>query len=194
VSSQRPITAAPGFTARVRAFAEEFDYLYRVLRRHGVGPADAEDLVQDVFVVMCRRWPDYDPGRPLRPWLAGIAVRVAHDFRKRAGRELPIGTVNPADETPDAEQRLGAGRSRSVVAQALAALPPRQRELVEMADLEGLTIHEICARQAVSLFAAYARLRKAREAFARAVRRQRTIDTVSCARPRSSAMAALARE
>jgi RNA polymerase sigma-70 factor (ECF subfamily) len=168
---------APEFAGCARAFDEEFDYLYRVLRRQGIGPTDAEDLAQDVFVVMCRRWPDYDPERPLRPWLAGIAFRVAHDFRKRAGREVPIGVVNETDQAPDAEHWLGARRRRFLLRQAVESLPAKHREVVAM-DLEGDTIHDICKRLSVSMFTGYARLRKARFELTKAVRRLQTVEAI----------------
>src|SRR6185436_10287805 len=91
---------------RVGAFAAEVDVVYRALRRFGVDVVEAEDLVQEVFVVMCRRWADYDRGRPLRPWLLGIAFRVARDHRKRPRRELAVGVVDHLDESTDPERRL----------------------------------------------------------------------------------------
>ena len=54
------------------AFEAELDFVYRTLRRHGAGPTDAEDLTQEVFLVVWRRWRDYDPHRPLRPTTGGV--------------------------------------------------------------------------------------------------------------------------
>ena len=184
-----PPLAMPGFTSCMRAFHAELAYLLRALRRRGVRDEDAEDLAQEVFVVMCRRWADYDHARPLRPWLSGIASRVAHDFRKRAGRELPIGVVNPIDEAPDAEERLSRQRSRVAAQRALASLPPKQRGIFELAELEGLPISAICAHQAISAFTAYARLRKARQAFMKAVRREHLAATATPARALPAASA-----
>jgi RNA polymerase sigma-70 factor (ECF subfamily) len=185
----RPRLVTPGFTTCVRAFHDELAYLLRALRRRGVRAEDAEDLAQEVFVVMCRRWADYDHARPLRPWLSGIASRVAHDFRKRAGRELPIGLVNPVDEAPSAEERLSWQRSRVAAQRALASLPPKQRGIFELAELEGLPISAICVHQDISAFTAYARLRKARRAFMKAVRREHLVRAAAPARAQPSASA-----
>jgi RNA polymerase sigma factor (sigma-70 family) len=151
--------------------ADEAAYLRRSLRRHGLSEADTDDLVQEVFVVMCRRWADYDRGRPLRPWLAGIAVRVAHDFRKRGGRELPGGMLDPIDERPGAEERLSAQRARRELLGALSVLTEHQRRLIVMADLDGLSIREVAETLSLRRFTAYTQLRRARLALARALRR-----------------------
>ena len=88
------------FLSCIGVFEAQFDYVYHALRRHGISPIDAEDLVQEVFLVMWRRWAEYDTTRPLRPWLAGIAFRVAYNYRQRSGREVPGGIVDAEDESP----------------------------------------------------------------------------------------------
>jgi RNA polymerase sigma factor (sigma-70 family) len=163
------------FVQCIRAFETEFDYVYRALKRHGVNASDAEDLAQEVFLVMWRRWADYDTERPLRPWLAGIAFKVAHDHRRRAGREVPGGLVDAEDQAPGAEEHLASARARSLVLKALASLPEKQRTLIVMHDLDGASMREIADTLAVPLFTAYSRLRSARQAFAKSVRRLHTL-------------------
>jgi len=187
---KRQSALGPAFTSGLRAFHDELTYLQRALRRRGVRPEDVEDLAQEVFLVMWRRWADYDSARPLRPWLSGIASRVAHDFRRRAGRELPIGLINPIDDAPTAEDRLSGRRSQVAAQRALEALPTKQRRIFEMAELQGLSIRTICDREQITLFTAYARLRKARTAFAKGVRRELLVATVSSVRSMSAAASA----
>jgi RNA polymerase sigma factor (sigma-70 family) len=163
------------FVNCVRAFETEFDYVYRALKRHGVNPADAEDLAQEVFLVMWRRWADYDSARPLRPWLAGIAFKVAHDYRRRSGREVPGGLVDAEDQAPGAEEHLASARARTLVLRALGSLPEKQRTIIVMHDLDGASMREIADILSVPLFTAYSRLRSARQAFAKSVRRLHTL-------------------
>jgi RNA polymerase sigma-70 factor (ECF subfamily) len=65
----------------------------RSLQRLGVPPADLEDVAHDVFVVVYRRWADFDRDRPVRPWLFGIAFRTAARVLDRRWRsaEVPAG-------------------------------------------------------------------------------------------------------
>jgi RNA polymerase sigma-70 factor (ECF subfamily) len=174
-SAARVAGATTEFVNCVRAFEAEFDYVYRALKRHGVNPADAEDLAQEVFLVMWRRWADYDIERPLRPWLAGIAFKVAHDYRRRSGREVPGGLVDAEDQAPGAEEHLASARARTLVLRALSSLPEKQRTLIVMHDLDGASMREIADILSVPLFTAYSRLRSARQAFAKSVRRLHTL-------------------
>jgi RNA polymerase sigma-70 factor (ECF subfamily) len=171
----RPTGATIEFVNCVRAFEAEFDYVYRALKRHGVNPSDAEDLAQEVFLVMWRRWADYDSARPLRPWLAGIAFKVAHDYRRRSGREVPGGLVDAEDQAPGAEEHIASARARTLVLRALGSLPEKQRTIIVMHDLDGASMREIAEILSVPLFTAYSRLRSARQAFAKSVRRLHTL-------------------
>ena len=153
-----------------QAFEGQFDYIHRALRRHGVSAGDADDLVQEVFLVMWRRWPDYDPGRPLRPWVAGIAYRVAYHHRERLAREVPGGLIDAEDQAAGPEEHLAAARSRDLVLRALGALPEKQRGVMVLHQIDGLSMREVARLLDVPLFTAYSRLRAARVRFAAAVR------------------------
>jgi RNA polymerase sigma-70 factor (ECF subfamily) len=163
---------APAFSGSLRAFERELDYVMRTLRRHGVDSTDAEDLAQEVFLVMWRRWSSYDSSRPLRPWLAGIAFRLAYHHRDRR-REDPRAELDLPDHLPDPESQLETERFRRVVLAALAALPERHRAPLVLCDLDGLTMPEIAALLEVPLSTAYTRVRRARLAFAAEVERRR---------------------
>jgi hypothetical protein len=59
------------------AYQRELDYLMRTLRRLGVASGEVEDLAHEVFLILRRAWHEYDPARPLKPYIFGIAFRVA---------------------------------------------------------------------------------------------------------------------
>jgi RNA polymerase sigma-70 factor (ECF subfamily) len=160
---------ALGFSDCFAAFDEEFDYVCRALRRYGINAGDVEDVAQDVLVVVWRRWDAYDRARPLRPWLSGIAARVAHDFIKRRRREVPQSHIEIEDPGPIGEDRIEASRARGLLLAALAALPERHRTTIVLHELDGRRPTEIAERMGVPMSTAYTRIRRAREAFARAL-------------------------
>jgi RNA polymerase sigma-70 factor (ECF subfamily) len=166
--ASRPAAEYPPIDAR----REDYHYVRAILRRNGVNARDAEDLVQEVLLVMWRRRSDYDPSRPLRPWLGGIAVKVAASFRKRKSREVFSDVIDARDGALDPEEELALNRSQRLVARALAALPEKLRTVLVLYDLEGQSMRDIAEELEIPLFTAYSRLRMARQALGRNVRRQ----------------------
>jgi len=94
-----PVAHPPDDAAFAAAYDAEFGAVWLYLRRLGVPEADVEDAVHDVFVVAHRRYGTYDPSRPLRPWLLGIAFRVAAQWRRR--RRLEVTVAEPGSDRPD---------------------------------------------------------------------------------------------
>src|SRR4051812_22897902 len=130
-----PVQREAALTHWVRAFEAEFDAVYRTVRRYGVDRDDAEDLVQTVFLVMWRRWAELDHDRPLRPWLLGVAFKVACEHRKHSGRFVPTGFVDVEDPTLQTDERLASAQTRRLVARALERLTEQQRAIIVLHDL-----------------------------------------------------------
>jgi RNA polymerase sigma-70 factor (ECF subfamily) len=147
------------------AYQNEFDYLCCSLRRLGIGPADIEDIAHEVFLVLHRRWQDYDPNRPLRPWLFGIAFRVASAHRKRSRREVPQPWLELEDLAPPPDQVAVARQARELAVAALERIPIARRAVLVMHDLDDISMNEIAATLSIPVFTAYSRLRKARKEF-----------------------------
>jgi RNA polymerase sigma-70 factor (ECF subfamily) len=152
------------------AFQREFDYLCRTLRRLGVPASDIEDVAHEVFLVLHRRWEDYDPACALRPWLFGIAFRVAASHRRRSAREVPHGWLDIEDSGREPEQAVAAAQARTIVLAALEEVPLARRAVLVMHDLDDASMHDIATALSIPLFTAYSRLRKARKEFETAVR------------------------
>jgi RNA polymerase sigma-70 factor (ECF subfamily) len=152
------------------AFQSEFDYLCRTLRRLGVRPGDLEDDAQEVFLVLNRKWGDYDPSRPLRPYLFGIAFRVVAARRRRLLRETPYAVEDLAGTDPREEEAFEEAAKRRLVLAALSRVPLRRRAVLVMHDIDEIPMREIVKTLSVPLFTGYSRLRKARREFEAAVR------------------------
>ena len=121
--------------------------------------------------MMWRRWADYDPHRPVRPWLAAIACHLAIKHLTRRRREVQQPDADRLDDTPLPDDRLASARAQALVLRALAALPDRHRAALTLHEIEGVSVRELAALWSVPLFTAYTRVRAARRAFARVVAR-----------------------
>src|SRR5512146_2745174 len=97
------------------AFQRELDYVYRTLRRLGTAPSEVEDLAQDVFLALRRSWPQYDPARPLRPYLFGIAFRITAAHQRKSRREVAFGIVEGGHAGPGPDDALQTKQARALV-------------------------------------------------------------------------------
>jgi RNA polymerase sigma-70 factor (ECF subfamily) len=146
-------------------FEAEFSYVSHTLRRLGVREADLEDVAHDVFITVHRLLPQYDPMRPIRPWLFGVAFRVASDYRRlaRHTREIPEPPAGePVDGALLADEQLAAEQARRLVIEALGELDLDRRAVLVMHDIDGHAMPEIAQALSIPLNTAYSRLRLAR--------------------------------
>lgn len=158
-------------------FQEHFAYVWRALRRLGVREADLEDLAHEVFVTAYRRRDDLDPERPVRPWLFGVALRIAAGHRRLARHQnevLDDEEVVAVDEAPLPDQALAIQEDRALVLEALQLVELNRRGVFVMHDLDGTAMPEIARVLGIPLNTAYSRLRLAREDFRAAVQRLRS--------------------
>src|SRR6185503_12751947 len=98
-----------------QVYQRELDYLLGSLRRLGVPYRDIEDVVHEVFLVMLRRWQDYDRMRPVRPWLFGIAFRVASAERRKHTREVLGDSLETEDPAARPDEAAAAGETRHLL-------------------------------------------------------------------------------
>ncbi len=110
------------------------------------GPA-AEDVVQTTLLSIHRSRHTFRPERPFGPWWRAIARHAVIDLvRARARRGPEIGLEEVELVAPDLGAELERQALSPDLARALAELPPRQREAVELLHLEGLSVAEAALR------------------------------------------------
>jgi RNA polymerase sigma-70 factor, ECF subfamily len=104
---------------------------------------DAEDLVQETFMIVVRQIDDFQLGRPFGPWMYRILINRGLNARKaralRRTEALPD-EVSGA-EAPDLALERAEVRARFRA--ALTKLPPRQKLVIELIELDGFTRGEV---------------------------------------------------
>jgi RNA polymerase sigma-70 factor (ECF subfamily) len=159
--------------------------------------AVAEEVVQETWVAVLYGLPRFERRSSLKTWIFRILMNRARTRATREGRTIPFSalareddpdeeTVDPSrfgdggrwaatprrwdDDTP--ERLLLRSEARAFIDQALAALPPRQRAVVALRDLEGWDAREVCnilgiseVYQRVLLHRGRSRLREALERY-----------------------------
>lgn len=128
--------------------------VYSLALRITRSPAQAEDVVQDAFVTLWTKARQYDSERAsVAGWLLAIARNGAIDrLRSNSHEDGPL-----PDELPDRSEQGEVGDSLLAserahgVRTALAKVPPRQREVIELMYFEGLAQHQIATKLGVPL-------------------------------------------
>ena len=163
VSSEQPCVL-PEFDA---LYEEHFAAVWRLLQAMGVMSASLDDAVQDVFIVVHRRYAEFDHRHKLRTWLFEIAFRVAHEYRRkyaRAATLVPLDDELPCTGQTPVELAEQSDRLR-LVHQLLDQLSEDKRLVLVLSDLEGMTAPEVAELTRTPLNTVYTRLRRARAEF-----------------------------
>jgi RNA polymerase sigma-70 factor (ECF subfamily) len=128
----------------------------------------AQDVHQEVFLEIWRRWHKYDGRTNWPAYLYRVTVRKALEFAKCPGMELLAGQQNcaAASERPDGPLRVAELQQRIV--ECLAGLPQRQADVFVLARIEGLKPEKIagilgCSQETVRVHLHRALKRLARE-------------------------------
>jgi len=132
--------------------AKLFGVCLRILHER----AEAEDVLQEVYLTVWQKAADFDPARasPMT-WLITIARNKAIDrlrSRGHASRMEPIDSaVEIADTAPLAEDSLAAGETSARLRDCLGALAAREQNALRGAFFDGNTYEELAARMNVPL-------------------------------------------
>jgi RNA polymerase sigma-70 factor (ECF subfamily) len=169
---------------RVPSFDEVYeayvDFLWRSARAMGVSPSSVEDVLQDVFLVVYRRLPEFEGRASLRTWLVRILVRVVSEHRRRFRRkedhaELPeeVGDL----QSPSPLEEVARAQAVRLLSAILETMDEDQRTVFVLAEIEQMPVPEIAAALDANVNTIYSRLRLARQHYQRQLARLRAKDT-----------------
>lgn len=141
--------------------------VYTVACRMTGSAADAEDLVQDVFLQVHRRLDTFRGDAALGTWLHRMTVNACLDFaRSKQGRRRrstdTIEDLNALETPAHGPWRADTALDRLDLERAVAQLPPSYRRAFLMHDVEGLEHHEVGAALGIAEGTSKSLLHKAR--------------------------------
>jgi RNA polymerase sigma-70 factor (ECF subfamily) len=141
------------------AYESHKDLLFRFAWRMTASAEAAEDLVHDCFLLLWRKKVVFDRERgSLRSFLCGVTRNLA---LKQLGKEDSFNELTEEAATCRAIDLANCERG-DIVAQAVASLPPLQREALILAEYEEMSLEEIGQFTGADLAAVKSRLHRAR--------------------------------
>lgn len=130
--------------------------LYRAARGMGFGEADAEDLVQDVFVTFIATLDRFEGRSRVSTWVFGILHRKAQERRREIARDEPHDRVDEVFEAQfdargrwarppqDLERLLASRELGTAIHTCVEQLPAPLREVFVLREIQDLDTAEIC--------------------------------------------------
>jgi RNA polymerase sigma-70 factor (ECF subfamily) len=168
--SALPLRASPvpdrSTDQRVRGLvSHHLDAVVRTLAKLGVPNGALDDAAQQVFVVATSKLPGIEIGRE-RPYLLGIAVRVASHARRTISRRRESALDDePAMPEPGLlpDQLLDERRAYARLESIIAELPDGMREAFVLFEIEELAAGEVAEMLEIPVGTVASRVRRARE-------------------------------
>lgn len=136
------------------SYKKVFNLAYRLAGNR----SDAEDLTQEAFYRAYRKFDSFEGDKPFENWIFRIVTRLFLDLRRSRSRRVqtysydaPIRsdahddgvTFDSADDRPNPEEALMDSTLSPEMEMGLSKLPAEQRQLIWMADVEGIPYNEI---------------------------------------------------
>jgi RNA polymerase sigma-70 factor (ECF subfamily) len=150
-------------------YEAHFDAVFRLVRRLGVLPGEAEDVTQRVFLRARDLLERSDEVVHPLAWLRAITVRVVaehHRFwRLRRVKAWLVGTAFPAIAPPTPEEDLGASETQREVSAVLARMSHKLRGVLVLLEIEELSVSEAAAVLGLPVNTVKSRRRLARAEF-----------------------------
>jgi RNA polymerase sigma-70 factor (ECF subfamily) len=144
------------FAVLVKRYERE---LFGYLRRYLGDGCLADDVFQNTFLQLYTKVGQYEPGRPVRPWLYTIATHQAIDALRRNSRHQALSLDQNREELPDGEvrglvdllesratgplERVEGDETRDRVRASVDQLPGFLKQVVILAYYQGLKYREI---------------------------------------------------
>lgn len=130
-----------------------------------VSAADAQDAVAEVFLTAWRRLDELPQGDAARVWLYATARRVIANQRRSSRRHLALRERLAREAASGSQEPPTSNREEALVHDALRRLGPRDREVLLLAEWEGLSPAQIGAVLGCLTVTARGRLHRARRRF-----------------------------
>lgn len=151
-------------------FADHYTFIWRLMRRLGLGPEGADDATQQAFLIAAERIADIRLGSE-RSFLYGTALRLCSDLRRAELRMVRDSGHDLESTQATVEERIDEGRALQLLDLVLTRLEPELREVFVLFELERLTTQQIAELLGIPAGTAASRLRRARERFHSLVKR-----------------------
>lgn len=150
-------------------YEQQFSFTWRSLRHLGVAEAQLEDAAQELWVVVHRRYTEFEGRSDIKTWLFGIAINLVRNLRRseqRRGQQVPLGAEELQARYGDPALEREGREAWALVQRFVERLDETRRTVFVACLLEGMSAAETAAAAELDLATVYNRVRALRRSFA----------------------------
>jgi RNA polymerase sigma-70 factor, ECF subfamily len=162
-SAERSAEDAFGVLSTEAVWLEISGRLRRFIAARVRNRDDAEDVLQDVFVKIHDQLPRLEDPARLNAWVYQITRNAIVDYYRRRGRTPELTTEFPDDLAADVAETDLTDEVAAWLLPMIETLPPKYRDAMRLAEVQGLTQQETAERLGISLSGAKSRVQRGRE-------------------------------
>ena len=127
--------------AFLNLYRSKTPHLYKMAFRLTQNGTQADDLIQEMWIIAIRKLDDFQWRSELKTWLIGILINLFRSNRKQQEQMMEL-DVESMDQGMTIETQLLDAQDLEM---AISKLPPGYRQIVILHDIEGYKHHEIAA-------------------------------------------------
>lgn len=142
-------------------FSEHSSYVYRIALFLSKSPTLAEDITQDTFLQVFRKYSNYDPAKPITPWIYKITLNITRKALRKQ-KWLHLVKEVPAKESSNyVEDKILHNEMGEELWQEINKLTLKSREIIVLHYYLGLKLNEIAVTLGIPLGTCKSRLNTA---------------------------------
>ncbi|MEA1941422.1 MAG: RNA polymerase sigma factor [Pseudomonadota bacterium] len=127
-------------SAAQRLMARNLPRILGLARRMLNDEMEAEDVAQETFIRVWKAAPRWKPGRArVSTWVCRIAINLCYDRLRKRREVLTDRVPEQVDQTPDQEAAMSRAESGNRIVAAMAQLPDRQRQALELVHFQDMS-------------------------------------------------------
>lgn len=160
----------------IRIFEQNYDFVWRLLRRFGLDSSDADDAAQETFMIVLAKI-DAIESEFERSYLYGTALRVSRNAQRRrtkARAMVPVAADSHVSPEPQPDAATEHSQRCSLLDAILAELPGELARIVVLAEIECVSSQQIAQLEGIPVGTVSSRLRKGRELLKKKLERRRS--------------------
>lgn len=156
-------------------FREHSAHIYRVALFLSKSPALADDITQDTFLQVFRKYGSYNPSKPIKPWIYKIAVNTTRNTLRKQKLFHFMKETTDNEGCVFMEEQILKNEFAAELWKEINSLPLKSREIIVMHYYSDLKLSEIATVLGIPLGTCKSRLNTALSSLGKNLQNNNTV-------------------